>query len=113
MRFLSIYRPAKKNAGPPRHEDMAAMETFVEASFKSGELIATGGLLPGRTYVRSSSGDVTVVDGPFAESKELIAGFALLEAKSKEHVIEMAKRFLAVAGEGECELHGIMGEPPR
>jgi hypothetical protein len=48
------------------------------------------------------------MDGPFTEAKELIAGFALLEAKSKEEAIEMARRFLEIAGDGETELHQIM-----
>ncbi len=50
---------------------------------------------------------MTVTDGPFTESKELIAGFALLEARSKAEAIEMAKRFLGVVGGGECELRQI------
>ena len=49
------------------------------------------------------------MDGPFTESKELIAGFAVLEVKSKEEVIEIARRFLKVAGDGECELRQMMG----
>jgi hypothetical protein len=112
MRFLSFYRPKNRNA-PPSQEAMERMGKFVEASFKSGELVATGGLTPGRTYVRRDSGKIAVTDGPFAEVKELIAGFAILEARSKEHALQMTERFLEVAGDGECELHQIMGEPPR
>jgi len=48
-----------------------------------------------------------VTDGPFAETKEVVAGFALLEAASKEEAIRMAKEFLKVAGDGECELRQI------
>lgn len=116
MRFLSIYRPAKKTPGPPNADEMEKMGKFIEESFKSGELVATGGLMPGRTYVRSAGGQVNVVDGPFAESKELIAGFALLQADSKDGAIEMSRRFLRIAGDGECELHQIMegtSDPPR
>jgi hypothetical protein len=52
-----------------------------------------------------------VVDGPFAETKELIAGYAIIEAKSKEHAIELTKRFLEVVGEGESEIR-LMHEAP-
>jgi hypothetical protein len=48
-----------------------------------------------------------VTDGPFVESKEVIGGFAILEAKSKEDAIRLAKEFLAVAGDGECEIRQI------
>jgi hypothetical protein len=50
---------------------------------------------------------MTVTDGPFVESKELIGGFAILEAKSKQDAIDLAKQFLAAAGDGECELRQI------
>ena len=56
---------------------------------------------------RYSKGKFTVVDGPFTESKELIAGFALFQVKSKEAAIEWTKRFLEVAGEGESEIRQI------
>ena len=113
MRFLSIYRPSKKNPGPPSKEHLAKMQVFMDHAIKAGELVMTGGLMPGRTYVRAEEGEIRVTDGPFAEAKELVAGFAVLEAKSKADAIEMSKRFLAVCGDGECELHEMMGEPPR
>ena len=53
--------------------------------------------------MKQSNGEVTVTDGPFTESKEVIGGFALLEAKSKEHAIDLCRRFLKVAGDGEGE----------
>jgi hypothetical protein len=57
--------------------------------------------------VRLSNGKLTVTDGPFTESKELIGGFALIQAKSKEEAIELTKRFLKVAGDGEVEVRQI------
>jgi hypothetical protein len=54
---------------------------------------------------------MTVTDGPFTESKEVVGGFALLEAKSKEEAIELTKRFLKVAGDGECEIRQIFTAP--
>jgi hypothetical protein len=112
MKFLSIYRPDEKIAGvPPSKEHMAEMGKLIEESMKAGTLLATGGLLPigkGGARVRRSGGEIAVIDGPFTEAKELIAGFALVEAKSKDEAIEMARRFLKVAGDGETELHQIM-----
>jgi hypothetical protein len=108
MRFLSIYKAAEKNT-PPTLEYVARMEKLIEESMKSGALLATEGCLPSAlgARVRRFGGKVTVTDGPFTESKELIAGFALLQAKSKEEAIELARQFLEVAGEGECEIRQI------
>jgi hypothetical protein len=112
MKFLSIYIPDAKNASvPSSKEHMAEMGKLIEESTKAGVLLATGGLLPVSTAgarVRSSAGKITVTDGPYTESKEVVAGFAILQVKSKEEVIESAKRFLKVAGDGECELRQIM-----
>ena len=57
--------------------------------------------------VRRSSGNLTVTDGPFTESKEVVGGFAILKANSKEEAIELAREFLQAAGEGECELRQL------
>jgi hypothetical protein len=54
--------------------------------------------------VRRANGKIVVTDGPFTESKEVVGGYAIVEAKSKEHAVAMTKRFLEVAGEGECEV---------
>lgn len=112
MRFLSIYKTVETNA-PPSAEHVARMGRLIEESMKSGALIATEGCLPSAlgARVRKTGGKVTVTDGPFSESKELIAGFALLEAKSKEEAIELARQFLDVAGEGECEIRQIFTAP--
>ena len=108
MRFLSIYKTAEKGV-PPTAEHMETMQRLVEDGMKAGWLLATEGCLPSAlgARVRSSGGNVIVTDGPFAETKEIIAGFALLEATSKEEAIRMAKDFLKVAGDGECELRQI------
>lgn len=113
MRFLSIYKTAETRV-PPTPEHVAAMGRLIEESMKSGELIATEGCLPSAkgARVRRTSGKVTVTDGPFTESKELVAGFALLEAPSKEAAIEMTRRFLDIAGDGECEIRQVYEAPP-
>jgi hypothetical protein len=108
MRFLSIYKTAERNT-PPSPEYVATMQRLVEEGMKQGWLVATEGCLPSAlgARVRNAGGKVTVTDGPFTETKELIAGFAILEAGSKEEAIQMARDFLAAAGEGECELRQI------
>lgn len=113
MKFLSMYTPDPKTAaGPPSKEHMEEMGKLIEESIKSGVLRETGGLLPvskGGARVRRSGGEIAVIDGPFTESKELVAGFAVLETKSKEEAIDITRRFLKVAGDGECELRQMMG----
>jgi hypothetical protein len=90
------------------------MGKYMEESFKSGILLATEGCMPSAAgaRVRLSGGNITVTDGPFTESKELIGGFALIQAKSKEHAIEIAKEFLQIAGDGESEIRQIYDAPP-
>jgi len=112
MRFLSIYKTVETNV-PPTQEEMARMGQLIEESMKSGELIETQGCLPSvlGARVRRDGNKVTVTDGPFTETKELIAGFAVLQARSKQEAIEMTKRFLEVAGGGECELRQIFESP--
>jgi hypothetical protein len=108
VRFLSIYKTAETTT-PPTAEYVARMQQLVEDSMRAGWLVATEGCLPSAmgARVRHSGGKVSVIDGPFTESKELIAGFAILEAASKQDAIEMTKRFLEVAGGGECEVRQI------
>jgi hypothetical protein len=108
MRFLSIYKAAER-ATPPTAEEMATMGKLVEEGMKAGWLLATEGCLPTAlgARVRRSSGKLTVTDGPFTEAKEVVGGFAILKANSKEEAIELAREFLRVAGDGECELRQI------
>src|SRR5436305_14250058 len=112
MRFLSIWKAVETNV-PPTPEEMAKMGELIEEMSRDGTLISTEGCLPSAlgARVRKAGKRVTVTDGPFTESKELIAGFALLEADSKEHAIELCKRFMEVAGEGECELRQVYSGP--
>lgn len=108
MKFLSIYMHAERNS-PPTQEEMAIMGKLVEEGFKAGWLLATEGCLPSAlgARVRRSDGKLTVTDGPFTEAKELVGGFAILKTNSKAEAIELARKFLAVAGEGECELRQL------
>jgi len=108
MRFLSIYKSEETNQ-PPTLEHVTRMQTLIEEGMKEGWLISTEGCLPSAkgARVRRSNGKTTVTDGPFTESKELVAGFALLEAASKQEAIELTRKFLEVVGSGECELRQI------
>jgi len=108
MKFLSMYKSVEKNV-PPSQEAMAKMGKLVEEGMKAGWLIATEGCLPSAlgARVRSTNGKVSVTDGPFTESKEVVGGFAILRANSKQEAIQLAKDFLQVVGDGECELRQI------
>jgi hypothetical protein len=106
MEFLSVYHSSNNQMGP---EAQARMGQLVEESTKSGVLVLTGGILPvakGGARIDAAGGHV-IVDGPFTEPKEITGGFAILEAKSREEAIELVKNFLAIAGDGECELHQL------
>lgn len=108
MKFLSIYKSVERNA-PPSQEEMARMGKLVEDGMKAGWLLGTEGCLPSAlgARVRSSNGKLTVTDGPFTEAKEVVGGFAILQANSKAEAIQLAKDFLQVVGEGECEIRQI------
>jgi hypothetical protein len=108
MRFLSIYKTAERPT-PPTPKEMAAMGKLIEEGMKAGWLLATEGCLPTSlgAKVRRSSGKLSVNDGPFTEAKEVVGGFAILKTNSKEEAIELARKFLEVAGDGECELRQI------
>lgn len=112
MRFLSIYRATESNV-PPSEEHMAAMGALIEKFSRSGHLISTEGCLPSKLgfRVRRDDGKVAITDGPFAESKEVVGGFALLNAESKDEAIALTKEFLAVVGEGECEVRQLYEAP--
>jgi hypothetical protein len=108
MKFLSMYKSVERNT-PPSQEEMAKMGKLIEEGFKAGWLLATEGCLPSAlgARVRLSAEKLTVTDGPFTESKELVGGFAILRTNSKEEAIQLAKQFLHVVGEGECELRQV------
>jgi hypothetical protein len=108
MRYISIFTHKPRNSGPD-HQEIAAMNKLVEEGKKEGWLITTEGVAWGNkgTRVQSVGGKLTITDGPFAEAKEVIGGYALMEVKSKEEVLALTRRFLAVAGDGTCELHQL------
>jgi len=112
MRFLSIYKTAERS-GPPCQEERDRMVRLIEEGLKAGWLLGTEGCLPSElgARVRRTGGEITVTDGPFAESKEVVGGFALLEVQSKAEAVELTRRFLSVSGDGECELRQLYEAP--
>lgn len=108
MRFLSIYKTAERTT-PPTPEEMQEMGKLVEEGFKAGWLLATEGCLPSAlgSRVRRANGNISVTDGPFAETKEVVGGFAILKANSKQEAIELTRNFLKHVADGECELRQL------
>jgi hypothetical protein len=109
MRFLTVYKPAKPEGTPPTHEEIARMGQLIEEMTKNGTLLSTEGCLPSAkgARVRLKDGKITVTDGPFTEAKELIGGFAIINAKSKDEAIALTKHFLEIAGDGESEIRQL------
>ena len=109
MRFLCIYKPSKPEGTPPTQDDMDRMGKLIEEFTKEGVLLGTEGCLPSSlgARVRRASGKFSVTDGPFSEAKEVVGGFALIRANSKEEAIALTKRFLDVAGDGETEIRQL------
>jgi hypothetical protein len=97
MKFLTFIRHSEKyrEVGPPAAL-MEAMGKFVEKSLKDGTLVDTGGLLPSKdgARIRLAGGKITVTDGPFSESKEIIGGWAILQAKTKEEAMRISTEFM-------------------
>lgn len=113
MRFLSMVRINENSGLQPSEKLMADMGKLMEEMTTNGKLIDTAGLTPTASgvRVRLAGGKLTVLDGPFTEAKEVIGGYALLEAASKEEAIELTKRFLRVHGDEwtvECEVRQLM-----
>jgi hypothetical protein len=114
MRFLSMIRVDESRGQAPSEQLMQDMGKLIEEMTRDGSLIRTGGLRPTSegVRVRLRQGKLSAVDGPFTETKEVIGGFAIIEAKSKAEAIELTKRFLRVHGaewDIECEVRPIDG----
>jgi hypothetical protein len=116
MRFMMIVKHAESSARPPR-ELMDAISKLSEEEVKAGTMLGSGGLGPTAlgARVRLSGGKVSVVDGPFTESKEVVGGYAQFELKSKQEAIEGAVRFMELhkkhwpGWEGETEVRQMFG----
>ena len=108
MRFIVMGMATKESEGarPPKPEEYAAMQQYNEELAKAGILLAAEGLGPSSKGARVKfSGDKrTVIDGPFVETKELVAGFSIIKVKSLEEAIEVVKRAPNVSPNGEAEV---------
>ena len=114
MRFLSMIRIDEKTGQKPSERLMTEMGKLIDEMTREGTLVRTAGLRPTREgkRVRLRKGQLSTVDGPFTETKEVIGGFAILEAASMSEAIELTKRFLRVHGDVwdiECEVRPIDG----
>jgi hypothetical protein len=115
MKFLSMIRLNEKTAQPPSERLMTEMGKLMDEMFKSGALVRTAGLRPTSEgmRVRWNRGALSTTEGPFTETKEVIGGFAILEAKSMDEAIALTKRFLAIHGDEfdlECEVRPLDGD---
>lgn len=112
MRFMVMhYSTEAMEAGvPPTPEQMTAVGRLMEESATSGVLLGGEGVHPSSKGARLefTDGNVRVIDGPFAEAKELIAGFAILEVRSRDEAIEHAKRFAAAIGVERIDVRQVM-----
>lgn len=114
MRFLSMVRLNENTGQQPSERLMDEMGKLIDEMTKSGVLLDSGGLRPTSegARVKLSGGKVRFVDGPFTETKEVIGGFAILEAASMEEAIALTRRFVLVHGdewELDCEVRQIEG----
>jgi hypothetical protein len=121
MRFMMIVKSTKdyETACEANPELAAAMQKHASALEKQGILLSVGGLFPSSqgARVRVSGQKVTVTDGPFAETRELMGGFAILKANSKEEAVEMGRQFMQIHADvlgsdyvGEMEVRQMRDE---
>ncbi|MDB4882909.1 MAG: hypothetical protein JWL95_1675 [Gemmatimonadetes bacterium] len=116
MKFMGMVRSSEQ-AGPPPQALMTAMDAFIGEAMKAGVLADAGGLMPSAmgSKMRISKGKISVVDGPFTETKEVIGGYAVYDVPSKEVAMEWTRRFMELhllhwpGWEGESELRPLFG----
>jgi hypothetical protein len=114
MRFLSMIRVDEKSGQKPSERLMREMGKLMEEATRDGWLVTTAGLRPTSEgkRLRWNRGNLTSTDGPFTETKEVIGGYAILEAASMKDALELTRRFLRVHGDEwnvECEVRALDG----
>jgi len=114
MKFLSMIRGAENTGKVPSEKMMKDMFALIDQMTREGVLLHTAGLMPTAEgkKIRFRNGKVSVTDGPFAETKEVVGGFAILEAPTVEEAMELTKRFLEIHDREydiECELRPLAG----
>jgi hypothetical protein len=118
MRFMFIVKSA--HPAPPTPELMQAMHKLADREIKAGRMLDSGGLMPLATgaQVRITDGQLSVVDGPFVEAKEVIGGYAIFELQSKEEAVAAVTEFMqlhkdfAPGWEGTCEIRAFAQTGP-
>jgi hypothetical protein len=112
MRFLgyTLANESDQPTEPPPPELYETMGKFVEEATNAGVIVATGGIAPTSEGAKLTlkDGEFTVVDGPFAEAKEIVGGWAIMECRDLDEALEWSKRFLGVLGEGEVRVRPVM-----
>ena len=116
MRFMYIVT-SPRPPGSPTPELMEAMHKLADREIKAGRMLDSGGLMPLATgaQVRIADGELSVIDGPFVEAKEVIGGYAIFELRDKEEAVAMAREFMQLhldhmpGWEGTCELRAFAG----
>ena len=114
MRYLSLIRIDENTGQQPSQRLMDEMGKLIDEMTRAGILVSTAGLRPTKegARVRLRHGKLSVTAGPFTETKEVIGGYAILEAKSREEALELTKRFLEIHGDEwnlECEVRALDG----
>jgi hypothetical protein len=117
MRFMFIVKSA--HHGSPTPELMEAMHKLADREIKAGRMLDSGGLTPLATgaQVRITDGQLSVIDGPFVEAKEVIGGYAIFELRNKEEALAAAVEFMQLhkdfmpGWEGTCECRAFAAGP--
>jgi len=112
MRFLSMVRINESTGQQPSERLMNEMGKLMEEMSRTGQLVSTAGLMPTREgkRMRSTFGKLSATDGPFTETKEVVGGYAILEAPSMAEAMKITERFLKVHGDEwdvECEVRQL------
>jgi hypothetical protein len=113
MRFMFIVKSA--HSGPPTPKLIEAMHKLADREIKAGRMLDSGGLTPLTmgAQVRIANGQLSVLDGPFVEAKEVIGGYAIFELQGKEEAVASATEFMQLhkdlmpGWEGTCELRAL------
>jgi len=115
MRYMSIVTSSQPPANPTPAL-LEAMHKLADREIKAGRMVDTGGLMPLATgaQVRVKGGELSIVDGPFVEAKEVIGGYAIFELRGKEEAVALAVEFMQLhrdhmpGWEGTCEVRAFV-----
>lgn len=114
MRFLITHIPGSPETYSGCKSDDAAMQELTQKLRQDGVLLQGFSLLPAehRARIGLSAGRMTVLDGPFVETKEFLAGIVVIEAASKAEAIAVSEKLLRVLGQGQCDILEVASNSP-